>query len=170
MEVSLRPVRDEADLEAVLGEPDGHHSEFNQFGPASVMHLLTRFREHGLVEPHRGTLAVVADGHAVGHVDYRAVPFGPVPRTEAWEIGISLLVPARGRGIGRRAQRLLADHLFAHTPAQRVQASTDITNVAEQRALDGAGFTREGILRSAQWRLGTWHDLVLYSRLRSDAG
>jgi aminoglycoside 6'-N-acetyltransferase len=65
---------------------------------------------------------------------------------------------------------LLADHLFAHTPAQRVQASTDITNVAEQRALDGAGFTREGILRSAQWRLGTWHDLVLYSRLRSDAG
>ena len=41
-------------------------------------------------------------------------------------------------------------------------------NVAEQRALDKAGFTREGVLRHAQWRAGAFHDVVLFSRLRGD--
>lgn len=50
----------------------------------------------------------------------------------------------------------------------RIQASTDVTNVAEQRALEKAGFTREGVLRGAQFRDGSWHDLFLYSLLRSD--
>ena len=27
---------------------------------------------------------------------------------------------------------------------------------------------REGVLRGAQWRRGAWHDLVAYSRLRTD--
>lgn len=43
-----------------------------------------------------------------------------------------------------------------------------MTNLPEQRALDKAGFTREGVLRGAQWRLGSWHDMVLFSRLRAD--
>ena len=67
-----------------------------------------------------------------------------------------------------RAQRLLAEHLLATTPSHRVEASTDVENVAEQRALERAGFVREGILRGAQFRDGTWHDLVLFSLLRSD--
>jgi aminoglycoside 6'-N-acetyltransferase len=32
-----------------------------------------------------------------------------------------------------------------------------------------AGFTREGVLRGTQWRAGAWHDLVIYSRLSTDA-
>jgi RimJ/RimL family protein N-acetyltransferase len=51
----------------------------------------------------------------------------------------------------------------------RVQASTDVLNVAEQRALERAGFQREGVLRGAQWRRGAFHDLVSYARLRTDA-
>ena len=43
-----------------------------------------------------------------------------------------------------------------------------MTNVVEQRALEGAGFSREGVLRGAQWRRGEWHDLVSYARLRTD--
>jgi aminoglycoside 6'-N-acetyltransferase len=50
----------------------------------------------------------------------------------------------------------------------RVQASTDIENAAEQRALAKAGFTREGVIRKAQWRNGAYHDLVLYSKLRGE--
>jgi RimJ/RimL family protein N-acetyltransferase len=40
----------------------------------------------------------------------------------------------------------------------------DLGTLAEQRA----GFTREGILRHAQFRDDGFHDLVLYSRLRGD--
>jgi aminoglycoside 6'-N-acetyltransferase len=56
--------------------------------------------------------------------------------------------------------------LFDHTRAQRIQAFTDIANLAEQRALEKAGFEGEGVLRQAQWRAGHWHDQVLYSTLR----
>ena len=42
----------------------------------------------------------------------------------------------------------------------RIEAETDVENLGAQRALEKAGFTREGVLRSAQWQRGGWHDLV----------
>jgi aminoglycoside 6'-N-acetyltransferase len=63
---------------------------------------------------------------------------------------------------------MLADYLFATTPVHRLQASTDVDNRPEQAALERAGFLREGLLRGAQWRRGAYHDLVLFSRLRTD--
>jgi ribosomal-protein-alanine N-acetyltransferase len=85
-----------------------------------------------------------------------------------WEIGIVLLPEWRGRGIGWRAQALLCDYLFRHTPAQRIQAATHPENAAEQRALEKAGFTFEGVIRSAEFRAGEWRDGRMYSRLRDD--
>ncbi|HEY3953422.1 MAG TPA: GNAT family protein [Streptosporangiaceae bacterium] len=85
-----------------------------------------------------------------------------------WEIGIVLLPEWRGRGVGWRAQALLCDYLFAHTPAQRIQAATHAENVAEQKALEKAGFTLEGVIRAAEFRAGQWRDGCLYSRLRDD--
>jgi RimJ/RimL family protein N-acetyltransferase len=49
-----------------------------------------------------------------------------------------------------------------------VEAHTDIENIAEQRALEAAGFEREGIIRGGQWRHGAYHDGYLYSALRDD--
>ena len=63
---------------------------------------------------------------------------------------------------------MLARYLFDTYTVERVEASTDVENTGEQRALERAGFTREGILRHAQWRAGAWHDLVLYSKLRGE--
>jgi RimJ/RimL family protein N-acetyltransferase len=54
----------------------------------------------------------------------------------------------------------------AFSDIERIEASTDVENIAEQRSLEKAGFTREGILRRAQWRAGAHHDLVSYSILR----
>lgn len=59
-------------------------------------------------------------------------------------------------------------YLFRHTRAQRVQAYTDVDNVAERRALEAAAFTLEGIIRRAQWRDGSWHDVTLYSVVRAE--
>jgi RimJ/RimL family protein N-acetyltransferase len=83
-------------------------------------------------------------------------------------VGISLFPEHRGRGHGSRAQRLLGDYLFATRLIERVEAATDVENVAEQRALEKAGFSREGVLRHAQYRYGQWRDIVLFSRLRAD--
>lgn len=84
------------------------------------------------------------------------------------DIGISLQPYAQRQGHGSRAQRMLARYLFTTTSVHRVQASTDVENVAEQRALERAGYLREGVLRGAQWRRAAWHDLVSYACLRYD--
>lgn len=109
-----------------------------------------------------------ADVQPVGHVSWHQVHYGPNPESAAWNIGISLVPEARYRGLGSEAQRLLAQHLFETTPLQRVEAVTDVENGPEQGALARAGFTREGVLRSAQFRAGGWHDVVIWSVVRGD--
>jgi RimJ/RimL family protein N-acetyltransferase len=113
---------------------------------------------------------VVTDGEDVliGSVSWHEVTYGPNRGSTALSTGISLRPPAQGAGHGTRAQRMLAEYLFASLPVHRLQASTDVANRREQRALESAGYRLEGTLRGAQWRRGGWHDLLLYSRLRGD--
>jgi RimJ/RimL family protein N-acetyltransferase len=93
---------------------------------------------------------------------------GPPHVARALNIGIELLLEHRGHGYGTTAQRMIAEHLFSTSTIERLEASTDVDNLAEQRALTKAGFTREGRLRHAWFRAGAWRDTVLYSRLRDD--
>jgi RimJ/RimL family protein N-acetyltransferase len=116
-----------------------------------------------------GNLAVLDEtGTLVGDVSFRRIPTGPATSSWCWAVGISLLSAHRGRGLGAAAQRELARYLFATTAAERIEADTDVDNVAEQRALERAGFTREGVRRSYQWRDGAWHDTTVYAVVRSD--
>ncbi|GAA1157804.1 GNAT family protein [Kribbella jejuensis] len=102
----------------------------------------------------------------VGFVTWRAGSFDG--RTPYWEIGIALLPEYRGRGIGWRAQAVLTTYLFEHTPVQRIQAATHPENIAEQKALEKAGFRLEGVIRGCEFRAGKLRDGYLYSRLRKD--
>lgn len=143
---------------------------FNDFGlePAPVdREALERGPMRG---DHNGLLLVerVDDGRVIGTIGWRRVRYGPNPESDAWQIGIDVIPEARGLGHGTEAQRMATDFLFETTALNRVEASTDVDNVAEQRSLEKAGFRREGVNRQAQFRGGTSHDLVLYARLRSD--
>jgi RimJ/RimL family protein N-acetyltransferase len=102
---------------------------------------------------------------AAGFVSYQKNEYG---QAYHWEIGIALLPEWRGQGLGWRAQAMFCSYLFENTPAQRIEAVTQAENAAEQRALEKAGFTLEGIMRAAEFRSGKWRDGRLYSRLRSD--
>jgi RimJ/RimL family protein N-acetyltransferase len=170
MALRLRPVR-RADLDTLerwSADPEAQ-GRYNWFGFPADGELRRRFEQDGLLGPDRGNLLVeLEDGTLAGDVSYFAVHHGPNPGSRAFNVGIALLPDHRGRGHGAEAQRQLADYLFAHTRVERLEASTDVDNTAEQRALEKAGFTREGVLRSAQFRDGAFHDLVLYSRLRDD--
>jgi RimJ/RimL family protein N-acetyltransferase len=84
------------------------------------------------------------------------------------EIGILLAPEHRGRGVGSEAQRALAEYLFETTAAHRLEATTEVDNVAEQRALEKAGFTQEGLHRGSGFVRGAWRDFYVYGRLRSD--
>jgi RimJ/RimL family protein N-acetyltransferase len=120
----------------------------------------------------RGSLAVALGeptepGEFLGGVGWHRVT-GPPGFT--WNIGIGLLASARGHGYGTRAQRLLAEYLFAHTQVNRIEAQTEVDNAAERRSLEKAGFTFEGVLRGACFRTGQWRDMASYSMVRADLG
>ena len=161
----------DADLLVAWGRSPEAKGEFNDLGIEPDEDALRETLAAGPLRNERnGQLIVeqVADGHPIGTVAWHEVHYGPPPLSRAWNIGISLIPEARGQGHGGIAQRLLADHLFETTDANRVEASTDVENLAEQRALEKAGFQREGIQRQAQFRAGAHHDLITYARLRND--
>jgi RimJ/RimL family protein N-acetyltransferase len=142
--------------------------EFSDFGEKTQLPVDESIKTNGLVSEDGGTLIVerVAGNKPIGTVSWRHVRYGPNPESLAWNIGISLITEARGKGFGSQAQRLLADYLFATTSANRIEAATDVDNLAEQRALEKAGFIRDGVLRGAQYRAGAWRDLAMYSVVR----
>lgn len=119
-----------------------------------------------LLVEHRGDDEV---WNVVGEVSWHAEFYGPSRGSLAWNIGIGLVPEARGRGIGAVAQRILAKWLHETTHVTRVEASTDVANIAEQRALARAGFTFEGVLRQAQQRKDGKHDLQVWSLLPGEA-
>ena len=127
-----------------------------------------RFAEDGYLGAANGRLMVEVEqeGAAAGFVSYLEGRYSGM--ASYWEIGIALLPEWRGRGIGWRAQAMLCDYLFSHSPAQRIQAATHAENVAEQRSLVKAGFQQEGLVRAGEFRAGQWRDGYLYSRLRDD--
>lgn len=166
----LRPV-DEADLdcfEAEFSDRSGT-GDYQWFGYSSHRSVRRRFAESGLLGPDGGVLTVCWGDEVAGRVEWFASAWGRPETSSCWTVAIGLRPVFQGRGIGTEAQRLLVDYLFAHTRVDRIQAWTDVQNRAEQRALEKAGFTREGVVRQAQWRGGAWHDQVLYSVLRSEA-
>ena len=163
-----------ADFDLIVawaGSPE-IRGEFNDFGSSTGDFSSVReaLEKGPLRNERNGEMLIerVSDGAPVGVVSWHETHYGPPPASRAWNIGIHLIPEARGRGYGGIAQRLLADELFASTDANRVEAQTDVDNVAEQRSLEKAGFVREGIARQSQFRAGGYHDLVTYARLRGD--
>ncbi len=168
-EVNLRAFQ-EADLELLAAanrSRDARSLDWFGFIPANA--LQRRFAADGMISDDHGVLVVeTPGGDLAGQVSWFAVQHGPSSACRALNIGIMLLPEHRNCGYGSAAQRALARYLFATMLIERVEAETDVDNIAEQRALEKAGFTREGVLRSAQFRDGQWRDTVLYSVLRAE--
>ena len=164
----LRPVLepDLDRLDEMFTDPD-EIGVFNWGGFTDSTRWRRQFAENGLLGDDKSVLMVDLDGsgHRVrllGHGADRA------DLATCFEFGISLWPEYRGKGYGTTAQRLLARYLFAHSPVNRIQARTELGNVAEQRALEKAGFVREAVLREYYFRDGAWRDEVVYRMLRAE--
>jgi RimJ/RimL family protein N-acetyltransferase len=165
--LALRPVRED-DLPVLEGLTWGPETagEFAQFGWFDPGLWRRRWAADEMIGADGGVLMVLSGDVTLGFVNWRRQPC--TPAAYYWEIGVALLPQARGRGHGTEAQRLLARYLFAHSPVNRVEARTETGNVAEQRALEKAGFIKEGVLRGCGWRDGAWRDGVIYGMIRAD--
>lgn len=162
----MRPVAegDLALLTALTSEPD-KAGEYEWFGWRDSGDIRRGWEKDRMLGADHGTLAVDAGG-LIGCVGWHKR--GTWGGSYCWNMGITLAPEARCHGYGTEAQRFLAGYLFAHTPVNRVEAETEAGNLAERRALEKAGFTREGVIRGCVFRDGRWRDGMIYSVLRGD--
>ena len=167
--VRLRPVVESelADLVRLLWDPLAP-GEFQWFGfrMKTAREIERRWHEDGLIGEESSFLTVdLEDGVCAGWVTWR-----PVGNSGNYEIGIALFPDHRGHGVGTEAQRQLVHYLFGTTTANRLQAGTEVDNIAERRALERVGFRREGVQRGLYFRAGQWRDSVMYGLLRGETG
>jgi ribosomal-protein-alanine N-acetyltransferase len=84
------------------------------------------------------------------------------------EIGYNLVPNERRKGYCTEAVRIIVDYLFLSKEIRRIQAQTHPRNVASQKVLEKAGFTKEGTLRKSYFGRGEWIDSLIYSILREE--
>jgi RimJ/RimL family protein N-acetyltransferase len=84
------------------------------------------------------------------------------------DIGYLLVLNERGKGYCSEAVTIMVDYLFLSKDIVRVQAHTDLRNVASQRVLEKTGFRKEGVVRKSDFTRGEWRDNYLFSILREE--
>ncbi len=153
--VRIREVAEKVDIPDT-GSP---WDEWGEYAPEAKSLELRRWVIE--VESESGEVVLVGD------MSSHPVWYGPSPGSRCLNIGIAISAAHRGRGIGSVAQRLLAESLHAEG-VHRIEASTDVENIGEQRALAKAGFMLEGVIRGAQMRADGRHDIQGWSHLPGD--
>ena len=101
------------------------------------------------------------DGGKIGHI-----ASWMIGRT--MEMGFALIPSERRKGYGTEAIQLVVDHLFLTKNVVRIQVTTDVRNMASQKALEKVGFVKEGTMRKYFFAKGDHRDHFLYSILREE--
>ncbi len=99
---------------------------------------------------------------ALGLVSLRVVAEGTA------SLAVSVFPEARGRGVASAALQLVARWAIGECGFHRVEAEADVANTASRRAIEKAGFVREGVLRDHCETHGRRHDCEMFSVVRAD--
>ncbi|ONM10200.1 uncharacterized N-acetyltransferase p20 [Zea mays] len=135
-------------------------------------------------EPYESTeplLAFIRDV-VLPHQWFRAICLGSEPRPVGAvsvsptgdpcraELGYVLARAHWGRGVATAAVKRTVTAVFGEVPGlERVEALVDVANLASQRVLEKAGFTREAVLRKYGANKGVVRDKVMCSFIDPDA-
>lgn len=82
--------------------------------------------------------------------------------------GYWLAQHAQGKGIMTKCCQALVQHAFAELGLNRVVITVAIGNQPSKAIPERLGFTREGVLRDAEWLYDRYVDHVIYGLLRRD--
>jgi RimJ/RimL family protein N-acetyltransferase len=108
---------------------------------------------------------VIADpvtDRALGLVSLRVVTEG------TGSLAVSVFPEGRGQGVAPAALQLVARWVLIECGFHRVEAEADVANTASRRAIEKAGFVREGILRDHCETHGRRHDCEMFALVRAD--
>jgi|YNPNPStandDraft_1061719.scaffolds.fasta_scaffold11667_4 UDP-4-amino-4,6-dideoxy-N-acetyl-beta-L-altrosamine N-acetyltransferase len=130
------------------------------------MHQHRRWFEglHG--DPSRAYLGIVdTDGELAGVIWLKQIDW----RVRKAEVGI-YLGRCRGQGLGKRALTALVRYAFDTLNLNKLWATVFSYNQPSMRLFEGAGFSREGLLRKETYREGKYHDVIRYGLLKEEMG
>jgi len=104
------------------------------------------------------------DGRFVGTVGAHPIDWN----NRHCSIGYWIDAACQGRGIMTRCTASLIDYLFDETALHRVTIQCGTGNRKSCAIPERLGFTREGVLREAEWVNDRWVDLVVWGMLGRD--
>ncbi|MCL2407190.1 MAG: GNAT family N-acetyltransferase [Defluviitaleaceae bacterium] len=81
-------------------------------------------------------------------------------------LGIVISSTSRSSGIGKAVTLKITEYIFDNFPVVRIEADTDIDNIAAQKVLIQSGFTQEGVLKKYRFHHGRYRDFILFSKIR----
>lgn len=161
---------DANDLYDIYSDP--RVAEFYDFDPIQTIEqadeLIRRFtRWFQADQAVRWGMFAKADQRMIGtccfdafQVNYHSVNLGYNLRSDHW-----------GQGFVSEACSAIIDYAFNYglaSPVNRIQAITDPANVRSSQVLERLGFQLEGVMRQYGFWKGAYHDMKLFSRLKSD--
>jgi RimJ/RimL family protein N-acetyltransferase len=158
--VNLR-VEEKEDLPLVaewLNDPE----YFGAYNPLIQLSKSQLEKEYDKLSPEKNWFLIEKkDGSKIGGI-------GHFPAGKLMEIGYVLIPSERGKGYCTEAVKIMVDYLFLSKDIVRIQAHTDVRNVASQKVLEKVGFKKEGTVRKFSFIRGEWRDGYLYSILREE--
>lgn len=164
----IHPVADLAALHSLFSDPDV--ARYTDTGPFESPEEAEEVMEWicGIFAQHVGmrwALALKTDEDAmIGTAGYN--------QWHQWnnsaEIGYDLKSDLWGSGLMTEALRQMLGFGFDNMALNRIEADVTVGNEASARVLEKLGFREEGLLRQRGFWKGAYHDLVVFSLLRSD--
>jgi ribosomal-protein-alanine N-acetyltransferase len=124
-------------------------------------------RQWRRVDAGEGVSLAISDARSDEAVGLMWLAVRPQPGVVG--LGYWVIPRARRRGIGSRAARLASRWALEDAGMARVEAWAQSDNLASQRLLASAGFTREGVLRAFLEVDGVREDAIVFSRTGRDA-
>ena len=112
-------------------------------------------------------LFVITDGHIpdeefCGVISFHTINLG----NHVAELGYWIATPARGKGIGTTAAKMITEYGFVTMGFRRIEALVDVANETSKMLLISAGYELEGIMRQKVTRAdGSQKDMALFGKV-----
>lgn len=107
---------------------------------------------------------IKADGVIAGRIGVHYIQ----PQNKSGAIGYWLGQAFEGRGLVTRSCRALIDHCFEELCLNRLEIKCGVGNEKSAAVPVRLGFTREGVLRQAEWLNDGFVDIALFSLLKEE--
>ena len=139
--INLR-VLEKEDLQSPIAEWNNNHDFYGEYSNLCQDSQTEIDKIFETTEKKKWFIIEKKDGSKIGIV-------GHFPKDDCLEIGYAVIPSERKNGYCTEAVKIIVDFLFLSRDIVRIQADTNVRNVASQKVLNKANFKKEGVLRKS---------------------